>query len=233
MDPVYDSSYRVIGWFDPTLSVEGWFDDELAAATTPPSNDKTGSVTGSITFSSSIVGKKSTTGASAGTITLTGAVVGKEGALRTVTGEVAYSGTVAGTKATTGTTASEIVYAGLVVGTKYDPDAPAEEPSTGGGGYYAPRQRTPQRRPEIVRKSGKVSGSVAFAGTVVGRKTSSARTLAEPITYRCEVRGAKATAGVALARITTRAVIRGTGITAIPTTELRRLRDDSELVLML
>lgn len=179
---------------------------------------------------------KAATGTVTGTITFTGTVVGKEGEPGAVTGTTTYSGTVAGSKATQGVTASEVVYSGVITGTKSDPDAPAAPVRRGGSSYYAPRPNIPQRKPDpapLIRKSGKVSGAIALSGTVTGRKTSAGRALTAPITYRCEMRGSKAASGVTVARITTRAVIRGTGITAVPTTELRRLRDDADLMLML
>ena len=36
MDPVYDSSYRVDGWWDSTAVVEGWFDAEFAETSGSP-----------------------------------------------------------------------------------------------------------------------------------------------------------------------------------------------------
>lgn len=180
--------------------------------------------------------QKDATGTVSGTITFTGTVVGKEGEPGAVTGTTTYSGTVTGSKAAQGVTASEVVYSGVITGTKYDPDTPTAPVRRGGSSYYAPRPNIPQRKPEpapLIRKSGRVSGAIALSGTVTGRKTSASRRLDAPITYRCEMRGSKTASGVTVARITTRAAIRGTGITAVPTAELRRLRDDADLVLML
>lgn len=182
----------------------------------PASENKTGSVTGSIAYTGTIVGKEGEPGAVAGTTT--------------------YSGTVAGSKGAQGATVAEIVYSGVITGTKYDPDTPTAPVRRGGSSYYAPRPNIPQRKPEpvpLVRKSGKVSGSIALSGVITGRKSSAGRALTAPITYRCEMRGSKTASGVTVARITTRATVRGTGITTVTTTELRRLRDDADLMLML
>ena len=207
----------------------GGFDVALDTA----SNDKTGSVTGSTTFSGAIVGRKATTKAVAGTITFTGTVVGKEGEPGAVVGVITYSGTVAGKKATTGATASEIVYSGLIVGTADDPDRPADEPTTGGGGgiYRAPYYQQQQVPPRpIERKSGRVVGRIRFRGYIEGHKTSAARRLVAPILYRCDIRGSKSTRGYAANRTRMTGAVRGVGITQISTAEIRRMRQEIDLL---
>jgi hypothetical protein len=138
-------------------------------------------------------------------------------------------------KAANGAVTGTITYTGTIVGTKYEP-APDTPARRGGSGYYQPRPNIPQPKPKpapVIRKSGRVSGVIALRGTIAGRKSTPSRRLAEPITYRCAIRGRKAASGVSVAHIATRAVIRGTGITAVTTTELRRLRGDADLMLML
>jgi hypothetical protein len=197
------------------------------------SDNKTGTVTGTVTYSGTIVGKKATTGAVAGTITLTGTVVGKEGEPGAVVGTVTYTGTVAGTKAATGVLASDITYSGLIVGTADDPDRPPEGETTGGGGgiYRAPyyQQQVPPPRP-IERKSGRVIGVIRFRGYVEGHKTITARRLAEPILYRCEMRGHKQTSGHAVTRTRIVGAVHGVGITQISTAEIRRMRQEIDLL---
>jgi len=201
------------------------------------SNDKTGTVTGTTTFTGIIAGRKSTTGTVTGTITFTGTITGKEGSPGVVTGSTTYSGTVAGTKAAQGVTASEIVYSGVITGTAFDPTPPAPEPTRRGGAtpanYYAPRPNIPKPKPEPIRKSGKVSGVTAFRGTVAGRKTTTGRALAEPLTYRAHVTGTAHRAGTVYARTETRGHIHAEAVSMYSHADLRRLRDDYDLLLLI
>ena len=204
------------------------------------SDNKTGSVTGSTTFSGTIVGRKATTGAVAGTVTLTGTIVGKEGEPGAVSGVITYSGTIVGKRATQGSVAASITYSGVITGTAFDPDAPTGTAPTGGMSAYRRAQiaaanlaALEAQQPQVEHKTGSVRGVIAYRGTVVGRRGTSGRTLTAPITYRAHVHGTKSTRGAVLARIETRARITGTGITAINTSELRRLRDDAELLLLI
>lgn len=225
----------------------------------PVSEDKTGTVTGSTTSSGTIVGakggagtvtgsttssgtapgKKATTGTVTGSTTSSGTVVGKEGEPGLVTGTTTSSGTIVGTKATTGAVAGSTTSTGIIVGTKYDPDAPVEEEThRGGRGYYyytAPEQ--PEPAPE--RKSGRVVGRTISFGTVIGRASRSGRSLPQAATARGEVRGTRSTSG----RVRSRTYLE-TRITATrrelrltthddPDAEIRRARDDADLLLIL
>lgn len=205
--------------------------DRVLASVT--SENKTGSVTGTVTFSGTVVGKEGVAGAVTGSIAYTGTIVGKEGEPGAVVGTTTYSGTAAGTKAAQGATASEVVYSGVITGTKYDPDTPTT-PTTGGGGR-------PQYRPYIVQqpapvvehRSGTVTGRIRFHGTVTGRKTSTARRLAAPVLYRCSIRGSKSARGDTFARTEMRGRIRGHGVTTISTAEIRRMRQEIELAYLM
>jgi hypothetical protein len=204
----------------------GGFDVALDTA----SNDKTGSVTGSTTFSGAIVGRKATTKAVAGTITFTGTVVGKEGEPGAVVGVITYSGTVAGTKAATGALASAITYSGLIVGTADDPDRAATTRRGGKPTYRLWAQAQPEQEQPVEHRTGRVSGRIRFSGTVAGRKTGTARRLAAPILYRCEIRGSKSTSGYAVNYTRMTGAVRGVGITLIGTAEIRRMRQEIDLL---
>jgi hypothetical protein len=194
------------------------------------SNDKTGTVTGTTTFTGIIAGRKSTTGTVTGTITFTGTITGKEGSPGVVTGSTTYSGTVAGTKAAQGVTASDIVYSGVITGTAFDPTPPATDDGPTGSGYYPRREAPPKRKPAPIRKSGKVSGVIALSGVIAGRKAATGRALAEPLTYRAHVTGTAHRAGTIHARTETRGRIHAEAVSMHSHAELRRLRDDYDLL---
>lgn len=210
---------------------------DITFSSTAANNDKTGTVAGTTTLSGTVTGSKGASGATAGSIAYTGTVTGSEGSPGGVVGEIAYAGTVAGSKAATGATAAQIAYTGTVVGTKYDPDAPVEPTVPTGGrsrpGWYRPYLQPAKPAPEVEAKSGRVRGSVSFSGTAAGRKRSAGRAAGLAVTYRAAVAGHKSGHAVVLGRTHSRATVVGTGITTVTTADLRRMRDDAELLLII
>jgi hypothetical protein len=85
----------------------------------------------------------------------------------------------------------------------------------------------------VEAKSGRVSGVTAYRGTVAGSKSTGSRTLTAPITYRAHVSGTAHRAGAVHARTETRGRIRAEAVSMHSHAEIRRLRDDLELLLTL
>jgi hypothetical protein len=90
-----------------------------------------------------------------------------------------------------------------------------------------------EQQPPVESKSGKVRGVTAYRGTVTGRRGTSGRTLTAPLTYRAHVTGTAHRAGTVYARIKTRGRIHAEAVSMHSHAELRRLRDDAELLLLI
>jgi hypothetical protein len=188
------------------------------AAAAPASNDKSGTVTGSTTS--------------------TGIIVGKDGALGSVTGSTTISGTIVGTAKRAGVVTGDTTSTGTITGTKFDPTPPPASSTSGGG----PRRYSPSpvaSYPPVRKSSGKVRGRTVSYAHVRGQATRRALPLPAETRSGALVLGTRGADAVVLGRaaLTTRlhATRRELRLSVYhdPDAEVRRARDDADLLLIL
>lgn len=170
--------------------------------------------------------------ASSSSTAKTGTVTGSATTSGTVTGKGAHAGAVAGLSASSGT----------VTGTAYDPSPPVVIAPSGGMSAYrraqiaAAAQLAQQQAEQAANtRGGTVHGTCTTTGQVRGSATRSGRTIpTAAITYRTHVVGTKAArTAVVRARTETRGHVHGDGAFVISTRQMRQMRDDAELLLLI
>lgn len=155
-----------------------------------------------------------------------------------VTGTITTSGTVAGAKGAAGAVAGSTTSSGTISGTKYDPDAPVVVQPTGGMSAYRRAQIAAAQQmaaeQAIEHHAGTVRGVTRTSGTVRGTASRSGRTITSPvITYRTHITGTKSTTTRVAGRAETRGRVVATAVSMVDHAEIRRLRDDAELLLLI
>jgi hypothetical protein len=156
----------------------------------------------------------------------------------TVTGSATSSGTVSGIKGGYGTATGETTSTGTISGTKYDPSAPVVVRPAGGMSAYRRAQIAAAQQmaaeQAVEHHAGTVRGVTRTSGTIRGTASRSGRTITSPvITYRTHITGTKATTTRIASRAETRGRVIATAVSMVDHAELRRLRDDAELLLLI
>ena len=225
-------------------AADGVITDNLFPASSS-STAKTGTVTGSATTSGTIVGAKAVTKTVSGSATTSGTIVGKEGDTGAVSGSATTSGTVTGKGAHAGAVAGLSASSGTVTGTAYDPSPPVVVAPPGGMSAYrraqiaAAAQLAQQQAQDAEQaantRGGTVHGACTTTGQVRGNATRSGRCLPSPaVAYRADIHGSKSVRGsVWVGRRETRGRITGDSAHLMSSRQLRQMRDDAELLLLI
>lgn len=221
-------------------------------------NNKTGTVTGSATTSGTAAGAKGAIGSATGSATTSGTITGAEGDTGAVTGSATTSGTVTGSKAGYGTATGTASTTGTATGTAARFGTVTGQAQTSGSiGGVPPTPVTPDvvgglstyRRQQIVAaqlayarqaqqqadtRGGTVAGACTTSGRITGRPGRAGRTLpTTTLTRRTVTTGVKAITTRTHGTTETRARVRGDAVYPMSAREVRRLRDDAELLLII
>lgn len=135
----------------------------------------------------------------------------------------------------TGSVTGSTTSTGTIVGTKYEPDAPAEDFVPGSGGRtirFEPGKPKPAK-PALIRRTGAVRGVAASYGYVTGTRATTGTVTATTPLRASTPRGSKSAAG--LVRGTTTIPdrrFRGDAVSMHPHADIRRMRDDADLLLL-
>ena len=185
---------------------------ERSSGATAGTGDRAASVVNSWLY----VTPRAATGTVSGSITSSGTVVCREGEPGAVTGSITSSGTI--------------------TGTKYDPDAPAVVPGSGGRVIRfepgTPKRAEDPPAPRIIRKTGAAQGVSTSFGLTAGTRISHGVTSGTH-TLQARTRGGKTAPGAAHGMTTFRnEQVRGDAVSMHPHADIRRMRDDADLLLL-